>query len=123
MEIHPTNTCFDDVLDQQAWLLQVDPERANRQHIVHGICLMPDGPDEGKPFAHAWVEDNLENRVYQSGMLDGEKIWYSCDRPEWYLKIRVQEYTRYFLWDALQLNLVTNHFGPWVEHYREFCKR
>ena len=95
---------------------------ALRQFIVHGICLIPHGPDTDKPFAHAWVEDDDENRVYQSGILNGEKVWYSVDRDEWKKLIRVQAFTRYTFEEAIQWNWRSNHYGPWVPEYVELCR-
>lgn len=121
MVILPTHTCFDDVLDFQCELMKVDPERAHRQFIVHGILLAPEGPKMDEPYAHAWVEDDEEGRVYQSGFLDGQKIWWGCDRDEWKQVMRVQDESRYTFLQALALNWQTNHYGPWVETYRELC--
>lgn len=124
MTIYPTGTCFDDVLDHQCEQLKFNPFTILTQHIVHGICLHPEGPKADQPFAHGWVEDDLEERVYQSGLLeDGEKVWWSADRAEWYVMMRVQEKTRYTFHEALRMNWETNHFGPWVEAYRVLCGR
>jgi len=121
--ILPTGCCFDDILDFQSDLWKADPARAMRQHIVHGICLIPpDQAEADQPYAHGWVEDDIENRVYSSGMVDGQKVWWAADRDEWYRGMRVQEKTRYTFWEALQMNWKTNHYGPWVETYRALCK-
>ena len=122
MTIFPTHQCFDDVLDHQAELAQRDPVTAARQFIVHGICLAPEGEHAGEPFAHAWVEDDEESRVSEAGILNGEKIWWSADRDEWYAALRVQERTRYTLDQARILNWQTAHYGPWVPKYRALCK-
>ena len=122
-EIYPTGTCFDDVLDHQDYVFKTNPAQALAQFIVHGICLMPEGnPEEGKPFAHGWVEDDETGLVWQSGLVEGVKIWYSAARTEWYPLIRVQTSTRYTFLEAIRLNWQTNHYGPWVEAYRDLCK-
>ena len=124
--IFPTHRCFDDVLDHQAELRRTDPTTAARQLIVHGILLAPeshDGLRAGEPFAHAWVEDDEERRVYEAGILDGEKVWWSADRDEWYGKMRPQAVTRYSLHAAIILNWQHGHYGPWVRVYRALCGR
>jgi len=123
MTILPTGSCFDDVLDHQSALILFD-SRILHQWIVHGICLIPEGQEKaGEPFAHAWMEDDDERKVYQSGLVKGVKVWWSADRKEWYDLMRVQDRTRYSFAEALTLNWKTCHFGPWEERYRVLCKR
>jgi len=124
--IFPTHRCFDDVLDHQAELRTRDPKTAARQLIVHGILLAPEdghGVHAGEPFAHAWVEDDDERRIYEAGILNGEKVWWSADRDEWYRKMHVQAATRYTLHAALILNWQHGHYGPWVRAYAALCGR
>ena len=122
MIIHPTGKCFDDVLDQQDYIYRTNRVLALRQHIVHGICLFPEGPKKDTPFAHAWVEDDTESKVYQSGILNGVKIWYGLDRDEWCQLMRPQKVTRYTFEEALLHNFRTNMFGPWEPEYVALCK-
>jgi len=118
--ILPTHTCFDDVLDHQVELARRDPEACARQRIVHGICLAPEGPHAGEPFAHAWVEDG--DLLYQSGLLaDGRKVWFGVDRAVWYAALRVQAATHYTFEQARALNWQHEHYGPWVPAYRALC--
>jgi hypothetical protein len=105
-----------------------DAAAAQRQLICHGICLAPADsfvggrrPDE--PFAHGWIEDDADDTVGQAGILDGERIWFTVSRPEWYGQMRVQAVTRYRLDDALRLNWQTGHYGPWRPEYRALCGR
>lgn len=122
--IHPTHHCFDDVLDHQVDLDRRDPTTAARQRIVHGICLFPEGgPRAGEAFAHAWVEDDTEDRVYEAGLLGGQKIWWSADRTLWRAAMRVQAMTRYTLAEARVKNWQHEHYGPWVPAYRALCGR
>lgn len=121
--IYPTGTCFDDCLDHQDHLFRTNPTLANRQRIVHGICLQPEGLRKDEPFAHSWVEDDDEEAVYQSGIWQGEKVWFGVPRLDWYAAMRVQQHTRYTFREAMQLNWETNHFGPWREEYRALCGR
>lgn len=121
--ILPTGTCFDDVLDHQSELFKIQPLLVMRQYVVHGICLIPDDqPKANQPFAHGWVEDDVEDRVYQSGFVDGVKVWYGCDREQWYQAIRVQTRTRYTFLEALKMNWQTNTFGPWEPAYLALCR-
>jgi hypothetical protein len=119
MTILPTGTCFDDVLDQQSFLVTVNPDLADRQFIVHGICTASDG----HLFSHAWVEDDDGDRVFQSGILNGEKVWFGLNRSEWYDTMQIQKFTRYTFMEALMLNYQTHHYGPWVDEYRTLCKK
>jgi hypothetical protein len=122
--IYPTHTCFDDVLDHQVELAKRAPDVAARQFIVHGICLFPEGDRIGEPFAHAWVEDDLSNEVWQSGLLsDQRRIWYSVRRQVWRDVMRVQASTRYTLDEVRRLNWQTEHYGPWVPAYRALCRK
>jgi hypothetical protein len=120
--ILPTHKCFDDVLEHQVELRGRDAEAAARQVIVHGICLAPEGPRAGEPFAHAWVEDG--DLLWQAGLLeDGTKVWFSLDTTTWRTALRVQAETRYTLDEALIKNWQTATYGPWVPAYRALCGR
>lgn len=122
--IRPTHRCFDDVLDYQVALRRRDPAAAARQVIVHGICLAPEGPRAGEPFAHAWVEDDAGGGiVYQSGFINGEHVWFGLPRDEWRAAVRVQAESRYTLEAAIVLNWQHGHYGPWVATYRALCGR
>lgn len=124
MVINPTHTCFDDVLDHQVDLRTTDPAAASRQLIVHGILLWPEGARAGEPYAHAWVEDPLDDQVYQSGILDdGVKVWWGHPREEFERIMRPQHVTRYTFEQAHILNWQHEHFGPWVPEYRALCGR
>jgi hypothetical protein len=122
--IFPTHQCFDDVLEHQVLLDTTDPQKAARQWIVHGLLLFPVGDDHaGEVFAHAWVEDDATEEVWQSGLLgDGRKVWFAIARPLFVARMRVQSMTRYTLAQAKRLNWQHEHFGPWVPAYRIFCR-
>ncbi len=124
--IRPTGTCFDDALDLiEAWVRN-EPHRVvhGTLRLVHGICLAPDGPKRGTPFAHAWVEELVSGgatQIWQSGLLDGQRIAYSMELDEFEAKLRVQKCTRYTLPEAVRENHRTNHYGPWLPEYAELC--
>jgi hypothetical protein len=120
-EIRPTHTCFDDALEFFAERLKAKPAlaKANGFVLVHGVLLAPSGPHEGEPFAHAWVEEAGE--VWNSGLLEGQLIYYAVDRDEWYREMRLQDSTRYSPRAAWEANERSGHNGPWEERYRALC--
>ena len=121
----PTHTCFDDALDYLVHRIRADPSlfSADQLYLVHGIALAPEGQHAGEPFAHAWVEEH--DKVWQAGILadDGVRIYYAMDRAEFYEKWRIQKSTRYTAKEADEENVRSNHYGPWLEEYRELCGR
>lgn len=141
--ILPTHTCFDDALDYLAHRLKADPSSEERLTLVHGILLAPEGPKAGTPFAHAWVEEELQGRtiVWQDGFIDLggfeiplaggtlraeqdlARVSYSTPAAEWRQKMRLRKETRYSARQASAENGRTNHYGPWVEEYRALCGR
>lgn len=127
--IRPTNTCFDDALDFIAERVKRDVELAlheTRLILVHGICLAPEGPLIGEPFAHAWVEERAPGepkQVWQGGILDGERVYYGIDADEFAQMLRPQKVTRYTVREAWLENERTEHFGPWVAEYEALCRK
>lgn len=120
-DILPTHTCFDDALEYLDCVLKSgDEARLFRVRVVHGICLAPEGPLEGQPFAHAWIEE--DGAVIQAGMANGTKVYYGMDRAEFYALLRVQTATRYSSLEAMEQNVRTGHFGPWESSYRDMIK-
>jgi hypothetical protein len=119
--IYPTHRCFDDALDFVTERMKEDPKGLeNKLLVVHGIVLMPSGPDEGEPYAHAWVEEG--SLVWQGGILDGERVYWSVEWSEFRDELRVQEATRYTLRQAYMENQRTNHYGPWLAKYEALCR-
>lgn len=115
--IHPTHTCFDDALDMMGEMMKSEsPSRSDALRIVHAICLMPN--DE--KYAHAWLE--RDGVAWFMGILKGERVQVSCDAKEYREELRVQEFTAYTPWQALNLNYSTISFGPWEEKYLKLCK-
>ena len=90
--------------------------------VVHAICLAPEGPTTGEPYAHAWVEIDRAF-VVQAGMLDGVKDFFVCRRRDFYAQLRVQVSTVYTLYEVRSRNLETLHVGPWESAYRALCSR
>lgn len=120
--IHPTDTCFDDMMEALEMRVLADPTLKDdaRLLLVHAIVLQPDGPERDKPFAHAWLEEG--ERMWQSGILDGEKILFSCDKEPALAELRVQDATRYTIREAAAENRRTVSLGPWEERYEALCK-
>jgi hypothetical protein len=130
--ILPTHQCFDDALEFVENRLKEHPEAANTYldtlHVVHGVVRFPDDSPEhaGTHFVHAWVEerDELNGRtlVWDAGLLQGQRIWFSVERDEWYEHMRVQRVTHYTLMAACDMNQETGHYGPWDRSYAQMLK-
>lgn len=120
--IYPTGNCFDDALEYLSERVAKDRILIDSGTLVlvHAIVLQPDGPDEGKPFAHAWVEEG--GRMFQGGIYQGERIIWSADKDEILSALRVQEFARYTPREAAVENKRTRHFGPWLEKFEALCK-
>lgn len=122
--IYPTFTCFDDALEFLGDRVKADPVAAARQlMLVHGICLAPEGPKKGTPFAHAWVEEMKPEGVvvWQAGILEGQRVLYSVGLQEFTQSFQVQQFTRYTVHQAALENERTCHFGPWIPEYEALC--
>ena len=120
MDILPTHTCFDDALEFLDELMKGgEVDRLARLRVVHGICLAPEGPKAGSPFAHAWVEEDGD--CVQAGLVAGceHKVYFGIERAEFYKMLRVQVSTAYTAQDAMLNNARFGHFGPWENSYRE----
>jgi hypothetical protein len=118
--IYPTHTCFDDALETMAAFVQHDRRRIETLVLVHGVCV---NPINGELYAHAWLEEH--DRAWHAGHLggpDGPKVIVEASRAELRVGLQVQEETRYSVLQAHLANYKSNHFGPWVERYRELCK-
>lgn len=125
--LYPTHTCFDDALDYLGLVATAEGRRGLRGlALVHGICLVPEGESfvgAGQPgdrFAHAWVESG--GRVIQGAILDGERVYFSILRVEFFEKWRVQDFTRYTPRQAMRQNRLSNHFGPWESKYEALTR-
>jgi hypothetical protein len=123
--IYPTFHCFDDAMEfceQRA--VARHPSVATTLRLVHGIVLVPDsqpagygGVEPGQPSVHAWVEDG--DLVWDCGVLeDGRRVQFAVEKAEYYKHYRVQEATAYTMWQALEENRASGHFGPWRPKYR-----
>jgi hypothetical protein len=97
---------------------------------VHGIVLVPDDqpatPDTGvvagQRSVHAWVEDG--DHVWDCGVLDdGRRIQFCAEKASYYDHYRIQETTKYTMYEVLELNRASGHFGPWKLEYREMLRK
>jgi len=116
----PTHRCFDDSLEFVAARVADDLSLmwSEKLVIVHGIAHFPEGQSHaGEPFAHAWVEE--DDLCWDAAMLDGEHVYYSVRRDEFYawLRIDIKDTTRYTVTDAIDAERASGHFGPWEEKY------
>jgi hypothetical protein len=127
IDLLPTGTCFEDVTLFFAQLCRESPEKRDRGGIfmVHGICLMEDGT----PYSHAWIEEGV--MVHAPGILAAElfsngkaqKGFLEIEKPYFYERYRVQEYTRYSFLDLLELAArIGNVPPPWELKYRRLCR-
>jgi hypothetical protein len=125
--IDPTHTCFDDALDyissriMEAALKGQPPPL--HLILVHAICLIPEGqPDAGKPFVHAWVED--EALCWDAGIVAGiGRVVYAVNPIEYYRRLRpTSQRTRYNLEEVYEENKRTGHHGPWKPEYLALCR-
>lgn len=119
--IMPSHRCFDDAVEALALAIVEDVDWANEHlRLVHGICLAPEGPEAGRPFAHAWVEHDA-TLVIQAGILNGEHGYYGCTRREHYKHLRVQVTTTYTLAEAVEKSRESKTSGPWEPTYAALC--
>ena len=111
----PTHHCFDDALDLLALVMK--QRRHFREHwrLVHAICQC-----NGGLFAHAWCERD-GNIAVTAFIIDGAHTFVEMRRRDLYKLFRPQMMTKYNPWEAMRENLRTNHFGPWLDCYREHC--
>lgn len=119
--ILPTHTCFDDALEYVVGRVKQNPVLASGKELilVHGILLVPYGPDEGRPYAHAWVEESCW--CWDCGILEGNKVFYAVAHDEFYFDRSVEQSTRYTILEAYEENRKHRTFGPWLREYKELC--
>ena len=118
--VYATHSCFDDAMEYCDKAVRELPELLDKLIVVHGIALHPEGPRKDRPFAHAWVEH--AGMCWNSGLVNGEKIWYGVARSEYYVTMRVQETATYDLRKAYRLHQVHHSSGPWVPRYSELLR-
>jgi hypothetical protein len=123
--ILPTHHCFDDALEYVEQRVIRDSSLAfdTRLVLAHGILLVPEGHHADRPFVHAWCEETEDGHsvVWDAGMLDGERVWFSVDRAEWTAAMRPQLVTRYTLREAWAENVRSGTYGPWCPEYLALC--
>src|SRR5262245_36312395 len=115
--IEPTYSCFDDAIEfiEQA---AKDGRPETRDYLlVHALCV----GSTGEPYAHAWVEH--DGHCWDSGIINGEKGWYSVACGEYYAARRVVKVTRYSVDEMLAMNRRHRTYGPWESIYQMACRR
>ena len=121
LTILPTYSCFNDAIEYIEEIAKADQQRALGLVLVHAIVVMPDGPEEGTLYSHAWVEDG--ELVWQAGMWNGQRVYFSCLRVEYTRFMRVQDSTRYNLYELYIENRKSGHYGPWKPEYQALCRK
>lgn len=130
MNILPTHTCFDDVLDFYSMLRDAGetPAQLDAWVVMHALCIMPGTDDD--VFAHAWNQHRDTGACMQAGYLSDEgigawpeRIWYEMPAESFAEMFRPQLVTRYTLTQALDANIATGHYGPWLHIYHDHCNR
>ena len=118
MILNPTHECFTDTLEHLEHLIKESKQHAfsDKYKVCHGI-IAPDGIE----FSHAWLEEDSKN-VWFSAILEGEKVYASCDLDEYYLESKVKEVTKYTPRQVCQENLKSGHYGPWEKKYWNMCR-
>jgi len=117
-DILPTFRCFDDALELIELRVKEDPTITRHDWaivLVHGICV----GDDGTRYAHAWIEET--GKVWDSGIIDGHRVYYAVARAEYYEAKRVAEHTKYTLRDIVRENGRSGHYGPWKPEYQTLC--
>lgn len=117
------HTCFTDALEFIERHIKRDPTLVHDKTfvLVHGILVVPEGePNAGLRHSHAWVEKDGD--VWQSGFLDGQKIYFACRRDEFYAEAGIEASTSYTMLDVWIANKSSGHFGPWKPDYQALCR-
>jgi hypothetical protein len=115
VNIEPTFTCFDDALELINERVHEDPTTVETLTLVHGLATGA----RGDVYAHAWVEDG--EHCWDSGQVDGQRVYYAVVRAEFYAARQIVGSTRYTVREACLANLQSGHYGPWRPEYRMLC--
>lgn len=118
--VYPTHQCFNDALEFFEELAkEKNPvlRMSGYLFLVHGVCLTP----EGESYSHAWIEQGHATVIFK-GILHGKAQYFATPKEQYYDEMRVTpDVTRYTPTEALKENLASNHFGPWIQRYRDLC--
>lgn len=115
-DIEPTHHCFDDALD---WLGVRVRAGGRYPELVHAICRGTDPDGREVLYAHAWVEE--DGYVWDSGLLNGQRIAYKVVQLQFYAARRVTRTWRYTLLEALRANRTSGTYGPWAPEVAALC--
>lgn len=118
--VYPTRECFCDVVRYFNQAVETGVAIAYLEAtfvIVHGICLL----DDGRPYAHAWIERAFTNTVTLCGIHRGQTIYFSVNRDDFRRQAYVYQETRYTLPEHIELSEATGAGGPWLPEYLELC--
>jgi hypothetical protein len=87
MNILPTHRCFDDTVEIIEEKIMKDNMQWYTLFVVHGICIFPDG----RPYAHAWVEQGdtcIFKGITEPG---GETVTIEVEKESFYAYYSVNE--------------------------------
>ena len=115
MTFEPTHQCFDDALDLLSIVMKKHRHFREQWRLVHAICKVGDNL-----FAHAWCERDREV-VVTAFIIEGTLTYVEMRRRDFYKLFLPQMMTKYNPWEAMRENARANHFGPWLDCYREHC--
>ena len=102
-------------------------------HLVHGVCLVGTGPNEGLPFGHAWCEAPMpielptsataEFRALTAALTAADALVVCIDKSNardiqmpkalYYFGGRITQVHRYTWREAAKWAVKTRHFGHW----------
>lgn len=121
----PTFTCFTDALEYCELRVIGTPAIAHSETflLVHGLATANYGTECGLPYAHGWVEEEIDEGwiCWGSAMYCGQRVFYACPRDEFYQEFGVTDFTRYTMREAWEHNRDSGHYGPWLEKYQVLC--
>lgn len=87
--------------------------------VVHGIALYRrPGPDEGKPFWHAWVEVVHNGVPAVLDVANGKRVL--VDRAAYYKAGGISQVFRYSINQVDRHVARTGHAGPWVDRWEDY---
>jgi hypothetical protein len=113
----PTFTCFDDAIEFIESRVREEGPRYAADHLrlVHALCEAEDGTI----YAHGWAED--KGLCWNAALVEGQKVYYSIKRVDFYRWKKVREPRRYTMEEILDQNRQHGTYGPWEPQFIAAC--